>query len=209
MKRSHVLAALVCCLTMAFTGTARAGAPQPERREGDFEHVCQGGPNKGLACTVDTEDTDCPRSSCVLKQLSGPIRGTLTIVAHDTVTDWSTSAAGNQALTVILEVKAPDGSKQILSATYQDLATPTSPPQAPGAVVAIPMDEAALVNLSSAVDGLTFVQPQDTLAQQLRTLFNSTGTPVLVGVGRRGVQFADHSADGLGTVLRFKVKIRF
>ena len=65
------------------------------------------------------------------------IKGTLTIIAHDSVTDWLNGGAANRALTVMLEVKAPDGSKQMLAATYQDLATPTNPPEAPSNVVAI------------------------------------------------------------------------
>ena len=58
------------------------------------------------------------------------------------------------------------------------------------------------------MSGLLFVQPESTLAQQLQQLFDSTGTPVLVGVDRHP-QFADHSGDGLATVLRFKVKVQF
>ena len=99
--------------------------------------------------------------------------------------------------------------KQMLAATYQDLATPTDPPAAPGNVVAIPMDEAALQNLAAAVNGLLFVQPESTLAQQLQTLFGSTGTPAIVAATDRHAQSADHTGDGLATVLRFKVKIQF
>ena len=72
---------------------ARAGAPPPDTRAGDFEHVCKGGPNKDAACTVATEATDCPKSSCVVKTLSKTIKGKLTIIAHDTVTDWANRSA--------------------------------------------------------------------------------------------------------------------
>jgi len=209
MKQSHMLALVACCLVVGSAGPARAGAPQPDTRAGDFVHVCQGGANKGQPCTVATEATDCPKSACVVHTLSKSIKGTLTIIAHDTVTDWLNGGATNSALTAMLEVKAPDGTKQMLAATYQDLAAPTNPPAAPSNVVAIPMDENALNTLSSAVGGLVFVQPESTLAQQLQQLFGSTGTPVIVAAKDSTVQSADHTGDGLATVLRFKVKVQF
>ncbi|HSQ01331.1 MAG TPA: hypothetical protein VL049_29265 [Candidatus Dormibacteraeota bacterium] len=209
MKSSLTLVALAVGLAAGFAGSARAGAPQPDQRQGDFVHVCAGGANKGQACTVATQDADCPKSACVVQTLSKTIKGTLTLIAHDTVTDWATGTAGNRALTVMLEAKAPDGSKQILAATYQDLATPTDPPTAPGNVVAIAMDEAALQNLAAAVNGLLFVHPESAMSQQLQTLFNSTGTPALVAAFDRKVVSADHTGDDLATVLRFKVKIQF
>lgn len=209
MKQSCMLVALVSCLVAGSAGVALAGAPQPDQRSGDFEHICQGGPNKALACTVATQDADCPKSECVAKVLSPAIKGMLTIIAHDSVTDWLNGGATNRALTVMLEVKGPDRSRQILAATYQDLAVPTDPPTAPGNVVSIPMDEGALKSLATALNGLLFVQPDSTLSQELQALFSSTGTPVIVAVDDRRLQSADHTADGLATVLRFKVRIQF
>lgn len=208
MRQFRILAAVACCMVVGSAGSARAGAPQPDQRQGDFVHVCQGGANKADACSVATQDTDCPGSECVVRALSNPIKGTLTIIAHDSVTDWGNRGATNRALTVMLEVKAPDGTKQMLAATYQDLATPTEPPAAPGNVVAIGMDEQALQTAAGAVSGLLFVQPESTLAARLQSLFGSTGTPVIVAVDRRA-ESADHTGDGLATVLRFKVKVQF
>lgn len=207
MNPSRSLATLALCLAIGTAGTARAGAPQPDTRQGDFAHVCRSGPNKNLACTVPTESADCPSSTCVVKTLSGVVSGTLTLIAHDSVTDWANGGDANRALTVLLEVKAPGGSLQLLSATYQNLADPTLAPTAPSNVVAIEMDEFALRNLSNA-SGLLFAQPESTLADELRTLFGFTGTPVLIGTDKK-VQASDHTTDGLGTVARFKVKIQF
>ena len=209
MKSSLTLAACALCLAVGSWGTARAGAPQPDTREGDFAHVCKSGAAKNQPCTVPTQETDCPGSVCVVMAVSKSIKGTLTLIAHDSVTDWANGGDTNRALTVLLEVKAPDGSTQLLAATYQDLATPTNPPTAPSTVVAIDMDETNLQALSGAVSGLLFVTPETTLSQQLQTLFGSTGTPALVVADTRGVQSADHTGDGLATVLRFKVKIQF
>ena len=204
MRQSRTFV-LACAVAAGFAGTARAGAPQPDTRAGEFAHVCQGGSNKGQPCT---RDTDCPGSACVVQPLSNTVKGTLTIIAHDSVTDWANGGATNQALTVMLEVKSPDGVKQMLAATYQDLAQPTNAPQALSNVVAIGMDEFAVQTLSAALNGLLFVQPEATLAAQLQALYGSTGIPAIVVVDRKA-QSADHTGDGLATVLRFKVKVQF
>lgn len=209
MKESRILVACALSIAVATAGVAWAGAPLPDERQGDFEHACKGGPNKALACTVATQATDCPKSECVVTTLSKTIKGKLTIIAHDSVTDWLNGGSTNRALTFMLEVKAPDGSKQILAATYQDLTFPTNPPGAPNNVVAIPMDEQAVQTLAAQVSGLLFVQPESTITQRLQTLFTSTGTPAIVAVKDKKVDSADHVADGLATVLRFKVKIQF
>jgi hypothetical protein len=213
MKSSRILAArslaLAISLVLGAAAAARAGAPQPDTRQGDFEHVCKGGAAKGEACTVPTEATDCPRSECVPRILSKVIRGTLTLIAHDSVTDWAAGGATNRALTAMLEVRSPDGVKQMLTATYQDLVFPTEPPQAPSNVVAIPIDEAALRTLASAPSDLLFARPESRLAAQLQTLFGSTGTPVIVAASDRAARLADHVGDELATVLRFPVRIQF
>ncbi len=208
MRPSRRLATVITmAIAIGTAGTAGAGAPQPDTRQGAFAHVCRSGPRKNLACTVPTEETDCPSSECVVKTLSGVVNGTLTLIAHDSVTDWGEGGDTNRALTVLLEVKAPGGPLHLLSATYQNLADPTLAPTAPSSVVAIEMDELALRNLGN-VSGLLFAQPESTLADELRTLFGFTGTPVLVGTDKK-VQATDHTTDGLATVLRFKVKIQF
>jgi hypothetical protein len=207
MKPSSPIVTIALCLSLA--APAGAGAPQPEQRQGDFAHVCKGGPNKDLACTVATQDVDCPRSECVVQALTKTIKGELTIIAHDGVTDWSNSSAGNQALTVLLEVKGPDGTRELLAATYQNLAAPDVAPTAPGNVVAIDMDEFAVQTLAESVGGLAFAQSESALAERLQTLFGSTGTPAIVDVLDRKVDHADHTTDGLATVLRFTVKIQF
>src|SRR5215467_3102655 len=107
---------LACCLAVGSAGAARAGAPPPDQRETDFVHVCKGGPNKEQPCTLANEATDCPRGECVLRTASRPIPGRLTIIAHDSVTDWLNGGTPNRALTVMLEVRAPDGSRQMLAA---------------------------------------------------------------------------------------------
>lgn len=209
MHHRFAFVALAVCLLAGGPRPALAGAPQPEQRAGDFAHICAGGPNRGLACTVDTEAIDCPRGSCVVQAVSKTIKGTLTLIAHDAVTDWATGTATHQALTVLLEVKAPNGTKQLLAATYQNITTPTLPPTAPTDVVAIDMDEAALQSLAAAVTGLAFAQPEAAFAEHLQTLFGTTGTPAIVAVLDRKVDSADHTGDALATVLRFKVKLQF
>jgi hypothetical protein len=208
MNRSRVLTAFALGLSLTAAVVAHAGAPQPEQREGDFAHVCSSGANRGQPCTVANQAADCPGSVCVVQTLTPPARATLTLIAHDSVTDWANGVAPNKALTVMLEVKAPGGT-QLLAATYQNAADPTLPPTAPGNIVAIDMDEGNLSDLADALNGLLFVQPETALAQQLQALFNSQGTPVIVDATDGRVLKSDHTGDALATVLRFKVKIRF
>lgn len=210
MKPSPRLVALAVSLVVGIAGAARAGAPAPDQRQADFAHVCAGGPNDDLPCTVETQGADCPGSTCVPATSGGkPINGTLTIIAHDAVTDWLNGGATHRALTLLLEVKGPDRSKQMLAATYQNLASPTDPPAAPGDVVAIPLDESAVASLAADVNGLLFARPEATLAQQLQTLFGTTDTPAIVAAQSRKAESADHTGDDLATVLRFKVKLQF
>jgi len=209
MRTTAIHIAIVLVVIIGAGGAARAGAPTPDIRASDFAHVCKGGANKGLACTVATADTDCPNSDCIAKTLGKIIKGTLTIIAADDVRDWAQGTGGNQALTLLLEVKAPDGTKQMLAGSYQDLAFPSNAPQALSNVVTIDMNETNLANLAAQVGGLVFAQPESVLAQRLQALFSATGVPVIVGVNDKQVRFADHTGDGLATVLRFKVKIQF
>jgi hypothetical protein len=206
----------LCCVLAIASGivlgsalAAVAGAPQPETRAGDFAHACRSGANKGGACSVATEAADCPGSECVLQASRRTVRGVLTIVAHDGVTDWKNGGAANQAITATLEVRGLDGSRQILAATYQDLVVPSEPPQAPGNVVSIPLDEQAVRQLAPAAAGLRLLQPESTLAQRLRDLYSEDGIPVLTVVEQRSALLADHTADDLATVLRLRVKIQF
>jgi hypothetical protein len=208
MKRSQFVTALVLTGALGLAGAAWAGAPQPDTRAGDFKHVCQGGANKGNTCTVATEATDCPKSSCVVVTTTKKtVKGKLTLIADDLVVDWATGVGSPRALTVLLEVKA-NGAKQLLAETYQNLTDPTQPPTAPPNVISIPIDESALKTLAGDLSGLMFVQPQATLANQLQTLFSTTGTPVIIAVKKKS-QLSDHTGDDLATVLRFSVKIEF
>lgn len=210
MNRLHYSAmALTLAVTVNFAGVAWAGAPTPDNRSEDFDHVCKKGQNKDQPCTVATQAADCPGSECVPKTLSKTFKGTLTLIADGNVRDWFNGTAGNQALTVMLEVKAPDGSKQILAQTYQDVTNPTNPPEAPMSVVAIPLSETNVQGLASAVSGLVFAQPEGVIASELLTLFSATGTPVIIEAKEKKVELADHTADNLATVLRFKVKLQF
>jgi len=195
--------------TLAVAASVHAAAPQPDTRQGDFVHVCRGGARKGLACTLATEPQDCPGSECVVQTVSPTIKGTLTLIVHDEVTDWAAGTAGNRAVTVLLEVRGPNGGTELLGATYQNLADPTLAPLALSNVIAVEMDEFALRSVAPAVSGLLFAQPESTMTEALQTLFGTSGTPALVAVTDRQVLTADHVLDGLATVVRFKVKLQF
>jgi len=209
MKRFRTMSPVVLAALAAFAGTAQAGAPTPDVRGGAYRYVCKGGANKGSLCTVATEAADCPRSACVLAAVSKKIRGTLTIVVDDLVRDWKQGTGGPRALTLLLELKAPDGTKHLLAETYQDLVDPTQPPTLPTNVVSIPVDEAELKTLAASLNGLLLVQAEANMADRLRALFNTTGTPVLVDLKATRAQFSDQTATPLASALRFKVEIQF
>ena len=60
MKQSHMLVAR-CVLPGRRRRRRRARrSAEPDRRQGDFVHVCQGGPNKAQPCTVATQDDRLP-----------------------------------------------------------------------------------------------------------------------------------------------------
>src|SRR5262249_36602250 len=101
------------------------------------------------------------------------------------------------------------GKMGVLSQTYQNLSDPTS---APIDSHQIPIDELRLKDetelrpdgKAAIVNDLLF-RPQDSeLADALRTIFNTTGPPVVTTVSQ--VSLTYRLADGLGTVLRLKVK---
>ena len=96
------LSALGLVLALGCARGALAGGPLPDSREDDFAHVCKGGSADGQSCSMLTPETDCPRGRCIPVALTKALRGTLTLIAHDAVTDWATGGAGNQALTLLL-----------------------------------------------------------------------------------------------------------
>jgi hypothetical protein len=78
MKSPRSLTTLAICIAAGLARLAYGGAPQPDRRQGDFAHLCTGGSSKGQPCTLATEEVDCPGSACVVEAVSPSIKGTLT-----------------------------------------------------------------------------------------------------------------------------------
>jgi hypothetical protein len=206
----RLLAIAITSALVSATGV-HAGAPDPPNRAQALVNVCQGGQNRGQAC--DPTADDCPNGTCEIEFVSKNITGTLTVIYDDFVLDWAASAGGSavggpKALTLMLEVKV-DGTTHLLAETYQNTADVTLDPAIDADVMAFPIDESLLVGESLA--GLQNAHPEiTTMAPKLRELFGAPANsiPLLVGFSKKQVT-DDHTGDGLGTVARTKVKLRF
>jgi len=227
--RSLFLILALATLLMA-TGSAGAGSPVSELRETQLPHVCKGGPRKGQACT---DDAQCPRGLCEINFLRGPdatFEAEVTLIIDDNVSkfDGTEEISDVKAATVLLEIK-DKGETHLLAQTYQDLeghdfkaltdALKAGPFLADmGAPVS--NRRAAEFRLfesltddpfPSILDDFLFEQGDNELANAVRTLLGVTGRPIIADVPRDAapVQRSDHVADGLASLVRLKVKIRF
>jgi hypothetical protein len=142
------------------------------------------------------------------------IRGTLTLTVDDDETNLDTGESCG-ATTTVLEVKKA-GQRHFLAQSYLCLPTDTD------IEVEFLRTEAGLneaVVDASILNRLLFRGPDGgaddpahgELAQALRDLFETTGRPIVVGTLQRikPSAYTDREADTLGSVVRFKVAIRF
>ena len=143
MKQAFVaaVAASVVCFSCSASVFAAADVP-PEVRHPDFPHICDSGPMRGCPCTPTEADpndicSDVPFDipffeggpQCVPFVLSEP-KGSalLTFIVDEHVIDYDQpDAPANQAFTVLLELRAPDG-RHLLAETYQNLSDPSASP---------------------------------------------------------------------------------
>ena len=190
-------------------------------REPDLTHVCAKGPNAGLACVPDftgvadplvcstsrlSQNDFCAGAKCELAlATNAKFSGTMTIIVDENVSQLDDGQSQNDvAATVLLDL----GRDGLLSQTYQNLADPTL---VPTDTFGVALGEQTLRNQAvlrpdgkaAAINDLLF-RPQDAeLADALRALMGATGTPVITKVSN--VVLSD-KPDGLGTVLRVKIK---
>lgn len=224
------LPSLIVVALLIAANAAYAAAPLPQRREEKLPHVCKGGPNKGQACV---EDTMCPTSTCKLKFLRGPdttFEAKVTLIVDDDVSkfDGAQKIANVVAATVLLEIRER-GETHFLAQTYQNLegqdfqalidalrqgpfladtGSPlTNSRMTESTLMASLADNAARPLLGSFL----FQEGDNEMANAVRALFGVTGRPVVADVPRdiSFVQRSDHEADGLASLVRLRVKIRF
>jgi hypothetical protein len=217
-------------LAAAPPGLARA-AVDCTAREPDLPHVCDKGPNAGLACVPDfstvtdplicsvsrpSQDDFCLGAKCTMVfERGATFSAIMTMVADNNVSafDGSQTIQNAIAVTVIIDL----GKRGILSQTYQNLSgTELSDlASAPTDTFGVAIDEQRLESetelrpsgKAAIVNDLLF-RPQDgELADALRAIFNATGTPVVTKVS--SLSLTDQRTDGLATVLRLKVKGAF
>ncbi|MBI3250185.1 MAG: hypothetical protein HYZ50_27125 [Deltaproteobacteria bacterium] len=180
----------------------------------DLPRVCKNGPHKGEACT---DDANCGNGQCVIEFADSTpttIRGVLTIMVDDDETNLDTGESCKTA-TVLIEVDK-SGQHYLLSQTYacmpvnydldvDFLRTESGLNQS--------VMDGSLLNrlLFRGADGGPDDPAAGELAQALRDIFQTTGRPIVISTPERlsSDNHADRQADGLASVVRLKVAIRF
>ena len=230
MRSRDVSFFLTLATLLVSTGSAVAGgSPVPGLREEQLPHVCKG-PGKPQPCTADSQ---CPSGRCEINFLRGPdaaFMAEVTLIIDDNVSkyDGSASVSNVKAATVLLEIK-DNGETHLLAQTYQNLEG-SNFEDLVKALTAGPF----LADMESrdrrAAERRLF-EPQLTtrfilswMTSCLRRGITNWRTPCALFAGVTGrpiiadvpedvtfVQRSDHSAagDGLASLVRMKVKIRF
>lgn len=187
------------------------------------------GGHAGMSCT---EDNQCPNGSCVVDYITGAgtsFTAWVTLMVDENVSkfDGSQTIADVVSVTALVEVKFR-GKKHLLSQTYQNLeggdwsALTAAMQQGPYlADTGASGNRVTESRLNSAVttdppttnilDDLLWQNGDSEMVSELRAIFGVTGTPVVVStpLSLNTVDHTPHGADGLASVVRMKVKVRF
>jgi hypothetical protein len=222
---------LVVVTLLGATSFAHAGgSPVSELREAQLPHVCNDGAKKGEACTKDTQ---CPSGLCEINYLRGPdatLEAEVTLIIDDDVSKYDGSEEINnvKAATVLLEIQAKRQT-HMLAQTYQNLeghnfkalvdALKAGPfladmgsPVSNRRVAEFRLFESLTDDpFPSILDDFLFEEGDTELANAVRALAGVRGRPVIANVPAdpASVQRSDHVADGLASLVRLKVGIRF
>lgn len=214
-RRGRRSAAAFALLAATIASPAWAGAPQGELREAALPHVCKGGPTPGSTCLANSNT--CGSGTCVVDYVRGKTwSGVLTMIIDDTASAFDENNRSRVAIagTLTLEVKVK-GVTDILSKTFVNLdgatlaavlssLADTGPNIADGAIGVHEDDIVAIVNNAQMMTQILFQSGDATIAQGLRDLLQTTGTPVITKVVK--LSAFDHSAGDAATVVRAKVK---
>ena len=223
MHSPYPFLSLVLATLLAAAGAAFAGSPVSELRETQLPHVCKDG---GQACT---QDAQCPASLCEINFVPGPdatLEADVTLIIDDNVSKFNNKEkiSDVKAATVLLEIKNK-GTTHLLAQTYQNLKGHNFKALTEGPFLAdmgspVSNRRAAEFRLfesltddpfPSIVDDFLFEEGDNELANAVRALAGVTGRPIIADVPLDDafVQRSDHIADGLASLVRLKVKIRF
>ncbi len=230
MRSRYLFHSLAFAALLMATDSAHADAPLPPRREVKLPHVCKGGPNKGQECP---DDAMCPNSTCKIKFLRGPdttFEATVTLIVDDDVSkfDGTQEVSNVVAATVLLEIREK-GETHFLAQTYQNLEghdfqtltdalmkgpflADTGSPLTNSRVTESTLIASLADNAPrSLLSSFLFQEGDNEMANAVRDLFGVTGRPVIVNVPKdiSFVKRSDHEADGLASLVRLRVQIRF
>jgi hypothetical protein len=231
MRSRDVSFFLALATLLVATGSAVAGgSPISGSREAQLPHVCNG-PGKPQPCT---DDSQCPSGLCEIKYVRGPdatFEAEVTLIIDDDVSkfDGSEKISDVKAATVLLEI-IDNGETHLLAQTYQNLegrnfnalvkALTAGPFLADMESPVSNFRRAAEFRLfesrtddpvPSILDDFLFQEGDSEMADAVRALVGVTGRPIIADVPEDAalVQRSDHVDDGLASLVRMKVKIRF
>ena len=234
MRSRDVSFLLALATLLVATGSAVAGgSPISGSREIQLPHVCKG-PGKSQPCT---DDSQCSSGRCEINFLRGPdaaFMAEVTLIIDDNVSKFdgseSEELSGVKAATVLLEIK-DKGETHLLAHTYQNLegqdfnalvaalkAGPfladmgSGPPNTNRRAAERRLFESRTDDpFPSILDDFLFEEGDNEMADAVRALFGITGRPIIADVPEDValVQRSDHVEDGLASLVRMKVKIRF
>lgn len=234
MRTHHVLLGILGIGLWTTASVVHAGAPASATAERTalLPRVCDAGTTGGKAGMACTNDSQCPNGSCVVNYVTGAgasFTAWVTLMVDDDVSkfDGSQTIADVVSVTALVEVKFR-GKKYLLSQTYQNLegsdwsALVAAMQQGPFiADTGVSNRRVTESQLNSAVtmdspttnilDDLLWQSGDSEMVSELRAIFGVTGTPVVVStpLSLAAIDHTPHGADGLASVVRMKVKVRF
>jgi hypothetical protein len=233
MHHQQLIPQLAFAVLLIATVSAYAGDPVPARREPQPPRICKNGPEAGMTCATND---DCPQGSCEINYLSGPgtaFRAEITLIVDDDVSQFDVESTNEVfsniiAATAVLEFKHK-GEKHVLAQTYQNLTgsdfdtllteLKKGPFLADGEVsdrriAEFRLSDALTPGVSpSLLESFLFQGGDNEMSEAIRTIFGVTGKPIVAATPEdiSFVEHFDHSGegDGLASLVRFKVEIRF
>jgi hypothetical protein len=231
MHHQQLIPRLAFAVLLIATVPAYAGDPVPARREPQPPRICKNGPNGGSTCTADDQ---CPQSSCEINYLSGPgteFMAEITLIVDDDVSQFDVDSTKDVfsniiAATAVLEFEH-QGEKHILAQTYQNLeghtfkklveALKKGPFLADGEVsdrriAEFRLSDALTPGVSpSLLESFLFQGGDNEMSEAIREIFGVIGKPIVAATPEdiSFVEHFDHRADGLASLVRLKVNIRF
>jgi hypothetical protein len=220
---SGILSSFVL-ISSAWAGAGDGQGVQFERakRETELPHVCKGGPDHGKACTVTLNNTaegvvveppGCAGAGqCVVKYISWPIPCRLSLHADADLLPEDATEEAFETLAITLMVKK-DGEEHFFSNTLHLPLGEFSPETFETLIInsTRPDSDKYLFRGTKELSDEVFfhlIDPDDSMGDGLRALFDTVGRPVISTVGERIIE-SDHTDDPLASLVVLNCELQF